>query len=218
MASIIYQLQSFSSLIKIEPQKKILIGNAYYQMNLKGTLPDMYIREGVWQQLLKASESLPAHMAFYLFDTYRSLETQKDLFLYMKNIIKNQSPHLDEETLLKSTRTFVADPFNLDIRHKLSHPTGGAVDLGLFDLKENQVIDMGTPFDDPTELSSTDYFANAQTSQEKNFHFHRTLLLKSMLDAGFTNYSKEWWHYDLGDYSWANKKNVSWHYDIIESI
>jgi len=218
MKSIIYQLQNFSSLIKIEPQKKILIGNAYYQMNLKGTLPDMYIREGVWKQLLKASQNLPEDIAFYLFDTYRSLETQKDLFIYMKNIIKNQSPHLDEETLLKTTRTFVADPFNLDIRHKLSHPTGGAIDLGLFDLKKNQIIDMGTPFDDPTELSSTDYFSKAQKSEEKNFHLYRTLLLKSMLEAGFTNYSKEWWHYDLGDYSWANKKNVTWHYNIIESI
>ena len=107
-------------------------------MNLKGTLPDMYVREGVWKQLVLASKSLPENLAFYLFDTYRSLETQKDLFLFMKNIIHNQHPELDEEDLMAKTRTFVGDPFNLEIRHKLSHPSGGAVDLGLYHLEQNK--------------------------------------------------------------------------------
>ena len=138
MQEIIYQLQQCSSLIKIRTEKKILIGNTYYSMNLKGTLPDMYVREGVWKQLVLASKSLPENLAFYLFDTYRSLETQKDLFLFMKNIIHNQHPELDEEDLMAKTRTFVGDPFNLEIRHKLSHPSGGAVDLGLYHLEQNK--------------------------------------------------------------------------------
>ena len=218
MSEIIYRLQQFPNLIRIVPEKKILIGNSYYHMGLKGTLPDMYIREGVWQQLLNAKDLLPNHLAFYLFDTYRSLETQKDLFLYMKNIIRTQDPSLDEVALMAKTRTFVADPFNLEIRHKLSHPTGAAVDLTLYDLETKQIVDMGTPFDDPTELSSTHYFSSHTSSPEKEFHQYRALLYQTMSQVGFTNYSKEWWHYDLGDYSWSHKNGHSWHYDIIEKI
>jgi len=202
MQSIIYQLQNYPNLIKVVSGEKIFLGNAYYQMQLKGTEKDMYIREGVWMQLLKAAELLPTHLGFYLFDTYRSIETQK--------------PSLDEETLMTQTRTFVADPFNLEIRHKLSHPTGAAVDLGLFDLNEKKIIDMGTPFDDPTMESSTHFFKDHTQIPEKIFHQNREILYQSMIQVGFTNYSKEWWHFDLGDYSWANKTNAQWHYDIIE--
>lgn len=218
MQSIIYQLQKYPKLIKVPSEEKIILGNAYYQMKLKGTEKDMYIREGVWMQLVKAAELLPAHLAFYLFDTYRSLETQKDLFLYMKSHIKTHDPSIDEVTLMAKTRTFVADPFNLEIRHKLSHPTGAAVDLGLYDLIEQKMIDMGTPFDDPTEESSTHFFKEYTSKPEITFHHHREILYQSMIKVGFTNYSKEWWHFDLGDYSWANKNSIPWHYDIIEKI
>jgi len=218
MSELIYQLQQFPKLISAIPDNKIILGNSYYQMGLKGTLPEMYIREGVWKQLSLAKELLPNHLAFYLFDTYRSLETQKDLFLYMKTMIQNQHPSLSEDALMSKTRTFVADPFNLEIRHKLSHPTGAAVDLSLYDLEKQQLVDMGTPFDDPTEQSATNYFEKYESSTEKEFHSVRMILHQTMLHVGFTNYAKEWWHYDLGDYSWSHKNGHTWYYDIIEKI
>src|SRR5690606_15684289 len=113
---------------------------------------------------------------------------------------------------------FVADPFNLAIRQKLSHPTGAAVDLGLYNLESKKLVDMGTAFDDPTPQSATMYFKDHLTAPEANFHQVRMMLFNIMIDAGFINYSKEWWHYDLGDYSWANKKGSSWYYSIIESL
>lgn len=211
-------LQKQDKMLAIHASDNIILDNAYFKMKLKGTSPNMYLREGVWLQLLKAAKTLPKPFAFIIFDTYRSLETQRDLFQYMYQYIKSQHAHLTENELMTQTRTFVADPYNLEIRHKLSHPTGAAVDLGLYHLEQNEIVDMGTPFDDPTEQSSTHYFKDRSTDMEKKFHFVRTLLFKTMMDFEFSNYDKEWWHYDLGDYSWSNKKKITWYYPILEKL
>lgn len=216
--NIISQLKEFDKIVEIHPCEKIILDNAYYKMQLDGTSSKMYLREGVWKQLQRVADNLPRQYALYIFDTYRSLITQKALFQYMYDYIKKHEPELNEEKLLNKTREFVADPFNLEIRHKLSHPTGGAVDLGLFDLNKNEIVNMGTLFDDPTEQSSTHYFENYHDSPQKDFHIVRMILYQTMINAEFTNYSKEWWHFDLGDYSWANKKNVPWHYNLIEKL
>lgn len=216
--NILSHLKKFDKMIPLAPTDKIILGNTYYQMNLKGTSPTMFLREAVWMQLCRASEQLPHPYAFYLFDTYRSLETQKDLFQFIYTYLKSHHNLLNETTLMEKTRTFVADPFNLAIRHKLSHPTGSAIDLGLFDLDQKKLVDMGTPFDDPTDQSATHYYANSTHKDEQQFHSVRTLLYQLMIDFDFTNYDKEWWHYDLGDYSWSNKKNISWHYSIVEQL
>ena len=211
-------LRTHDKIIPISPTENIFLDNTYFKMRLKGTSTIMYLREGVWMQLQKASRSLPSPFAFILYDTYRSLETQMDLFQYMYHYIKKHDPSLSEDQLLIKTRTFVADPYNLNIRHKLSHPTGAAIDLGLYNKDKKMIVDMGTPFDDPSEASATEYYTNSTNLIEKNFHQARSLLYQTMLNFEFTNYDKEWWHYDLGDYSWANKKQSSWYYSIIEKL
>jgi D-alanyl-D-alanine dipeptidase len=212
------KLKSKDQIVAINSTENIILDNAYYKMKLKGTSPIMYLRQGVWEQLLESSNSLPSNYGFILFDTYRSLETQMDLFQYIYRYLKTQHEYLSHEELMAKTRPFVADPYNLEIRHKLSHPTGGAVDLGLYDKTQKKIVDMGTPFDDPTEKSATHYFKDKTTQTEKNYHQVRHLLNQTMINFEFTNYDKEWWHYDLGDYSWSHKKKISWHYSIIEQL
>ncbi len=212
------KLQKQDEIVVIHATDNIILENAYYKMNLKGTSPNMYLRQAVWEQLLLASESLPKPYAFLIFDTYRSLETQMDLFQYIYRYLKSLNPELTDLELMAKTRPFVADPYNLEIRHKLSHPTGAAVDLGLYNKDLNQIVDMGTPFDDPTEQSSTHYFKDHTTPMEKKYHEVRSVLYQTMINFEFTNYDKEWWHYDLGDYSWAHKKKLTWYYPIKEKL
>jgi D-alanyl-D-alanine dipeptidase len=209
-------LKNHSNLVELIPNRNIILANTYYHMNLKGTHPRMFLREGVWKKLQEVAILLPENLGLYLFDGYRSLETQRDLFLYMKKQISTQSPALSEEDIMNKTREFVADPFNESIRHRLSHPTGGAIDLGLFDLHSKEPLDMGSGFDDPSEQSSTFYYEENSSSATDHFKQRRAVLFKAMTNVGFTNYAKEWWHYDMGDFSWAKKMQCTWHYPIEE--
>ncbi len=77
------------------------------------------------------------------------------------------------------------------------HNFGFAVDLSILD-ESGKELDMGTPFDDFTDL--------AQPRQEENFLKsgkltkqqvqNRLLLRQAMEEAGFVQLPIEWWHFD----------------------
>jgi zinc D-Ala-D-Ala dipeptidase len=94
------------------------------------------------------------------------------------------------------------------IAARSGHSRGSTVDLGLRRINplpadttrrtspcarvDPNTLDMGTPFDCFSPASAT-----ADTSISLVGQANRQILLKAMLDAGFRNYSAEWWHYTL---------------------
>ena len=80
------------------------------------------------------------------------------------------------------------------------HSFGMAIDATLTDA-DGQEFDMGTSFDDMTELSHPTLegaFLRAgalDTAQVSNRH----LLLEAMRRGGFHGIGTEWWHFDCGD-------------------
>ena len=68
------------------------------------------------------------------------------------------------------------------------HNSGVAIDLTLLDLVTGKPLDMGTAYDTFSEAAHT---ANAAGQVRRN----RQILLRAMESEGFTNYSKEWWHF-----------------------
>lgn len=81
--------------------------------------------------------------------------------------------------------TFIADP-----RLGSTHGRGVAVDLTLC-TPDGVPLDMGTGFDEMTELS---YHAAAVPAAARR---NRLLLLGVMVEAGFVHNEFEWWHYNL---------------------
>ena len=69
-----------------------------------------------------------------------------------------------------------------------NHNRGQAVDISLAD-ESGKVLDMGTPFDDFTEMSYS-YSNDIPKEARKN----RKLLRNIMTKAGFSVYKYEWWH------------------------
>ncbi len=102
-----------------------------------------------------------------IFDGYRPTEAQY--------ILWNHTPDPD----------FLAPPDKGS-----PHSRGVAVDLTL--TKSGVELDMGTEFDEFTPLS---HHANIDISKEAQIN--RTILLGIMTAAGWDNYMKEWWHYQL---------------------
>jgi D-alanyl-D-alanine dipeptidase len=80
------------------------------------------------------------------------------------------------------------------------HSFGMAVDLTLLDA-EGHELDMGTGFDDTTELSHPaleDQFAAQGRLQPEHLR-HRAVLRHAMQHGGWQGIATEWWHFDFGD-------------------
>jgi D-alanyl-D-alanine dipeptidase len=80
------------------------------------------------------------------------------------------------------------------------HSFGMAVDLTLLDAQGRE-LDMGTGFDDTTELSHPaleDHLA-AQGLLRSEHLRHRALLRHAMQHGGWQGIATEWWHFDFGD-------------------
>lgn len=92
-------------------------------------------------------------------------------------------------------RIYLADPARGSI-----HSYGMALDLTLLDA-EGQELDMGTGFDDMSELSHPaleEGFVLAGKLTEAQLA-NRLLLREAMQQAGFVGIRTEWWHFDCGD-------------------
>lgn len=80
------------------------------------------------------------------------------------------------------------------------HSYGMALDITLLD-EAGRELDMGTGFDDMTNLShpalEEGFLLTGELSDEQVAN--RRLLREAMLEAGFLGINTEWWHFDCGD-------------------
>jgi D-alanyl-D-alanine dipeptidase len=92
-------------------------------------------------------------------------------------------------------RMYLANPVRGSI-----HSYGMAVDITILD-ENGQELDMGTGFDDMTDLSHPaleEGFLAAGTLTQAQVE-NRRLLRAAMNQAGFVGINTEWWHFDCGD-------------------
>ncbi len=201
---------AISSRIAVHPQ--------YYWQKLPGAMSRCFARETVVSKLIKAASQLPNGFSLVIWDSWRPLEVQQSLFDRYKNILAAQNPLWTGQELVMHTSKFVAIP-SRDPNAPSPHLTGGAVDLSILD-GSGVYLDMGTEFDDFSPLANTRYYEaaleqGARLSSDDQKHLdNRRLLYQVMIDAGFTNYAEEWWHYDFGNQLWAIQSDRSAIYGI----
>lgn len=127
-----------------------------------------FLRPEVAQALQEANElAKEKELKLVIYDCYRPYGYQRKMY----EIVNNPR--------------YVAPPGKGS-----NHNRGAAVDLTLADADGN-LLDMGNPFDDFSELSQYD-----NDSIPRNAKKNRKLLRKIMVKAGFTPYKNEWWHFD----------------------
>lgn len=74
------------------------------------------------------------------------------------------------------------------------HSRGSTIDLTLYDLESQKLLNMGGEFDLMDE--SSHYSSDAITEEE---YQNRKILRDLMEEGGFEPYDNEWWHYSLKD-------------------
>ena len=147
-----------------------------------GSLDDAYLREEAAVKLEEAQKLLKVHnpnLRLYIFDAARPRRIQQQLW--------------DNSDLPVSERSkYIANPERGSI-----HNFGMAVDLGIYDIDAG-LLDMGTKFDDFTEVS---HITKEDSLVENglltnNQLTNRKLLREIMVAAGFQTLATEWWHFD----------------------
>lgn len=176
----------------------------YFERGLSGAIRQVYVRKTVSDMLLAVTRALPTGYKLKIFDAWRPISVQKELFTeyysFLLRTLKNTGK--SEAELRRMASLFVSYPSD-DPTRPFVHATGGAVDLTIVD-EAGRELNMGSDFDDFSGAAHTAYFEKTSFHEIRN---NRRLLYNTMLSAGFTNYPSEWWHYDFGDRFWAAMTN-----------
>ncbi|MTT31191.1 hypothetical protein GMB86_04070 [Terrilactibacillus sp. BCM23-1] len=191
---------------------KIVIQPIYYQKKMPGTSDNLYLRESVASKVISAANQLPDGLSLVLLDGWRSYETQ--LYIYNKTIHEFKKMGYTDEKIKRDIASFVAYP-SKDPEKPAPHFTGGAIDLTI--AKDMEWLDMGTDFDDFSDIAYLDYYENQVnlTDQDRVRRDNRRLLKAVMTQEGFTVNPTEWWHYDFGNRPWSEKTKQSMLYSGI---
>ncbi|MBX7067389.1 MAG: hypothetical protein K1X28_09170 [Parachlamydiales bacterium] len=134
----------------------------------------------------------PGQVDILVFEGLRDLGTQKMLFDKKLEEILFLNPDMSFEMAEKETSKWVSPVKN----NTPVHSTGAAVDLRLWDNKNNCFLDLG-PFGviwGHAQLAPT-FSEGISDIQKKN----RLYCLIAAERAGLTNYVYEWWHFSFGD-------------------
>lgn len=141
------------------------------------------------QSLQKVQQKLiEKKMTLVIFDAYRPQRAVNQFVEWAKNpndqkMKKEYYPAIDKSHIIElgyiATRSQHSRGCALDLSIAAQNADGGYV-----------LLDMGTPFDFFDETSHT-MNQNIPDISKK----HRIFLLSLMEEAGFRNYSKEWWHF-----------------------
>lgn len=185
-------------LVRLSDCAQLVMNPVYFKQGIPGAVADLYLRREVYERLLQAASLLPAGYRLMVFDAWRPYAVQKGLYDTYYALLQHENPACTHEELAEKTKAFVSPP-SLDVMRPAVHSTGGAVDVSIVNEK-NELLAMGTDFDDFSPLANTNAFELAGDIYVRN---NRRLLYNCMLAAGFTNLPTEWWHYDYGDGFWA---------------
>lgn len=210
------------AVVPLQSEHNIVAANQYYHDGLEGTDPVMYTRQSVLQRLQHIAQQLLPHYGLWVFDTYRSIATQTSLFNDFSAQVQRQHPDWDAQAVLQETLRFVSHPSDPGHFAVPLHNSGGAVDLAIYDLQTQTLVDFGTAFDEISDASATDFFEQdyqsgwgVDAAQWVMVRHHRRILFHLMKSVGFINYENEWWHFDLGDCYWSKVLGIEWVYDRV---
>jgi len=174
---------------------QITVDVQYTKSGIRTASNLQYARLSVAEKLSQAASSLPSRMKLVIWDAWRPLEVQQELFNNYREKLKLEHSQLSFEELTNMTQRYVSLPSS-DPAKPSPHYTGGAVDLSILD-PNGHPLDMGTSFDHFGPEAAVQFFEENKiniTARE-----NRRLLYYTLSEVGFSVYEEEWWHFDFGN-------------------
>lgn len=155
----------------------------------------IFVRKQVAEKLAsvqKTLSNLDSNLQLLVCYGYRTQAIQETYFKNALNLVEKMGNDLSEEDRLELAHSMSAHT------KSAGHTVGGAVDLTLWDIKNNTEVDMGSQISEFGDVAYT-FYPNLTPEQKEN----RLFLKKIMTDEGFAPFLGEWWHFSFGDKEWA---------------
>jgi D-alanyl-D-alanine dipeptidase len=152
-----------------------------------------YLRRTVAEMLNRAASSLPDGFSFRAATALRTLARQKKGWERFYRAVQKEHPEWSPSALRRATNRYYA-PYNQ--KAPPGHCTGAAVDVVLLGPGKKQT-DVTSPYQ---RWDSADTWTDKISPNAKH---NRMIMVRAMLDAGFSNCRDEFWHYSYGDSAWA---------------
>ena len=157
--------------------------------------------ENVDKELKKINKNYQLIVAY----GYRALSKQKKYF--NEEIKKAEKLFSNKDELYEYVHEKIAVP------EVACHPTGGAVDVTIYDMENQKELDFGSKIHDFSSNICYTFYKNINDDEKEN----RMLLRRLMLNEGFAPYDGEWWHFSYGDREWAfYYKKGEYLYNVID--
>jgi D-alanyl-D-alanine dipeptidase len=191
-------------MIDLQGQDKIRFGGS---PEIPNNTDYTKIRKQVYLKIIEAQNRLPKELRFCLYEGYRSLGLQRQLFENRYQELHAKYSSWDHKKLFLETAKLVSPVINLDGFHNIPpHSTGGAIDIYLIN-DSGEIVDMGIEVaqwmnDTDGSISKT---SSEKISQEAKHY--RKILSDALEKSDFVNYPGEYWHWSYGDRYWAYQKN-----------
>ena len=182
--------------------------NPPYWKRIKGSVPDLLVRQNVGDKLVRINMLLAAvGLELYVFDAWRPNAVQAYFHdVWMPTELSRRHPNLKGNALLQEVERYWSAPSSHE-NSPAPHATGAALDLTIRWVGADQLW-MGSIFDDACQLSHRDRFETNHQSRmsfsDEEARANRRLLHWMMIQAGFAGHPDEWWHFSWGDQLWAS--------------
>lgn len=162
---------------------RIAVLENYHKAGWANARPGTWLRRSAFERLVAAAEGLPERWGLCVFDAWRPLPLQAELYEAAYG-----DPGLPPG--------FVSEP-DSDPATPPPHLTGGTVDIS-FTL-DDIPLGLGAGFDDFTVRAR----ASALEGEQGVDRELRRWLYWTMRSAGFVVLDCEWWHFEYGTRRWA---------------
>lgn len=189
---------------------RLLISPRYFERDMHGAAPEIFLRASVAARLIIIDNALKKiGLRILVWDGWRSMETQSDLFLEFLASLRIKFPHYDEERLKKETQKYVSIPSQNPFKPS-PHITGGAVDCTIA-TPDGRPINMGCKFDEFEAITQASYFEKLDRNlnpDEEEARKNRRLRFWVAHNVKLANYPEEFWHSSYGDQMWGMANNT----------
>lgn len=161
----------------------------------------LYARREVAERLVRIQdrELAPRGYRWLILNAWRSREALTiDYVEHWKRTVAVY-PGLDLESVRAEVEAHIEAPDLSDVPPALS--TGGAIDLGLWDVQADRPADLGAAPDEPSPRAALRWFESADAHPD--IRERRRLIADSLALAGFVGAPDKVWHWEFGTPRWA---------------
>lgn len=158
--------------------------HSYLRAGWRHAAAGQWLRAGALGRLRQAAAALPPGLGIAVFDAWRPLALQEELFEAL-----GASAGPDGECAVAPPSATPEEP--------PPHLTGGAVDLTL--TWQRRPLALGTGFDEFTDLAQARAFEHVPGPVRTL----RRLLYHTLRRHGFVVLAEEWWHFEYGTRLWS---------------